>query len=268
MDRRGISSRCGARRRGFPQPESRTRRVGGCGDRGRRRPPVCCGEAEPGPPSHFLLHLPSFRRRVPSRIKPPFLRTADGWRSAGKTLKGRTWLWIRSLESLESRQLEGTNVARGPFWSPDGRSIAFFQSGRLRRVDADGGSIQTICETGSGFGGSWNKDGRIVFASEFGSGLTTVPASGGDAVPGDRSRHRARRRGPRLSLLSPGRNAFRLRRAQRRSGEDGRRVGRLFRHRQPGRSFGPIRRQSGRDPDTCFSRGRVCSLRNHSIRSA
>ena len=35
-------------------------------------------------------------------------------------------LWIRSLDSLESRALPGTEDAQAPFWSPDGRSIGFF----------------------------------------------------------------------------------------------------------------------------------------------
>jgi serine/threonine protein kinase len=70
-----------------------------------------------------------------------------------------------------------------PFWSPDGRSVAFFQDGRLRRVGLDGGAVQTICESGPGLGGSWSPEGRIVFAPRFGAGLMAVAASGGTPVP-------------------------------------------------------------------------------------
>jgi eukaryotic-like serine/threonine-protein kinase len=89
-------------------------------------------------------------------------------------------LWVQPLDSLEPRRLEGTEGARFPFWSPDGRAIAFFQGGRLRRIDADGGTIQTICDgAGSGFGGTWGAGGTIVFGATFGGPLWRIPASGG-----------------------------------------------------------------------------------------
>ena len=88
-------------------------------------------------------------------------------------------LWLRPLDELTPKLLSGAGGERYPFWSADGRTLAFFESGRLRRIDVGGGSVQTICESGNGFGGSWSSSGTIVFASEFGAGLFTVPAAGG-----------------------------------------------------------------------------------------
>ena len=97
---------------------------------------------------------------------------------------GRGRLWVQSLDTSKVRRLEGTELARYPFWSPDGRTIAFFQSGRLRRIDADGGAIQTISEEGgSGFGGSWNAKGEIVFCATYGAPLLRVSAAGGTPKP-------------------------------------------------------------------------------------
>ena len=62
---------------------------------------------------------------------------------------GRTSIAVRPLDSLEMRRLPGTEDARGGFWSPDGREIAFFSEGRLKRMAAEGGPVQTICESGS-----------------------------------------------------------------------------------------------------------------------
>src|SRR4029453_4417164 len=49
---------------------------------------------------------------------------------------------------------------------------------KLKRISALGGSIQTICDAALGFGGTWNRDGLILFAPGD-SGLFSVPATGG-----------------------------------------------------------------------------------------
>ncbi len=96
---------------------------------------------------------------------------------------GRTSMALRSLDSLEIRGVPGTEDARGAFWSPDGREIAFFAEGRLKRVGVDGGPVQTICDSGSGFFGAWGRDGTILFTKEFGTPIVAVSASGGTPRP-------------------------------------------------------------------------------------
>jgi Tol biopolymer transport system component/predicted Ser/Thr protein kinase len=96
---------------------------------------------------------------------------------------GRNSIAVRSLDSLEMRRLPGTEDARGAFWSPDGREIAFFSEGRLKRIGADGGPVQTICESGGAFSGAWTRPGTILFTKEFGSPIVAVPATGGTPQP-------------------------------------------------------------------------------------
>ena len=55
-------------------------------------------------------------------------------------------IWVRSLESLEARSLPGTDNARGPFWSPDSRNLAFFVNEKLKTIDAAGGPVRTVCD--------------------------------------------------------------------------------------------------------------------------
>ena len=55
--------------------------------------------------------------------------------------------------------------------------------GKLKRVGADGGPVQTICESGSGFFGAWSRDGTILFTKEFGTPIVAVSASGGTPRP-------------------------------------------------------------------------------------
>jgi Tol biopolymer transport system component/predicted Ser/Thr protein kinase len=96
---------------------------------------------------------------------------------------GRNSIAVRSLDSLEIRRLPGTEDARGMFWSPDGREIAFFSEGRLKRIGADGGPVQTICESGAAFSGAWSRQGTILFAKEFGTPILAVSAAGGTPQP-------------------------------------------------------------------------------------
>ena len=106
---------------------------------------------------------------------------------AGHGPDGIARLWIRTMDSLEVRPLPGSEligVTPPPFWSPDGRFVAFDAGGRLKKLDVTGGLPQTICDLPSGsvaVGGSWNRDGDIIFGN-FGS-LLRVRDSGGTATP-------------------------------------------------------------------------------------
>jgi len=108
----------------------------------------------------------------------------DGSRLAfTATSDGRRRLWVRALDAPSAQILTGTDGAGNPFWSPDGRSIAFFAQGELRRISVSGGPAQTICDvTGAGHG-AWNRDGVIVFNPDQLEGLYQVPARGGTPEP-------------------------------------------------------------------------------------
>jgi len=91
----------------------------------------------------------------------------------------RNVLWIYELGSHGARSLADTEGASYPFWSADGRSLGFFADARLKKLEVSGGPVQTVCDAPSGRGGTWNKDGVIVFTPEANAGLYRVPASGG-----------------------------------------------------------------------------------------
>ncbi|HEY3124850.1 MAG TPA: protein kinase, partial [Thermoanaerobaculia bacterium] len=103
---------------------------------------------------------------------------------------GRSLLWIRSLDALEARPLPGTERAYAPFWSPDGRFLAFFAEGKLKRVEASGGPPQILSNlTGTlsagtvGRGGTWNREGVILFAPNPGGPLVRIADTGGAPAP-------------------------------------------------------------------------------------
>jgi len=108
----------------------------------------------------------------------------DGKRLAVVTrAEGRTQLSLRPLNSLSIQRLTGTEGALNPFWSADGRFIAFFSDdGKLKKIDPEGGPPQVICDAPVGVcAGTWGKDDVILFYKQQG-GIFRVPATGGEPV--------------------------------------------------------------------------------------
>ena len=153
----------------------------------------------------FLAMLPfviAYFRNAPARsnlvralIAPPenahllffnmMAISPDGQRLAFVALgaNSATSLWLRPLSASSAQALTGTEGAAYPFWSPDSRFIGFFADGKLKKIDVTGGPPQTVCNAPLGRGGTWNRDGVIVFAPEVSSALYRVSATGGTPAP-------------------------------------------------------------------------------------
>jgi serine/threonine protein kinase len=95
-------------------------------------------------------------------------------------VKGKRQLWLRALDSFQARPMPGTDDATYPFWSPDSRNIGFFAQNKLKKIPANGGPAQTLCNVFDGLGGSWNREDVIVFSAGRSSGtIRRVSATGG-----------------------------------------------------------------------------------------
>jgi serine/threonine protein kinase len=144
----------------------------------------------------FFWH--SREERVPAEMVRFDITQPDGAKSTslmsispdGHTLafvavapNGRTKLWVRSLDSLQARALEGTDDANGlPFWSPDSRNVVFATTPgfQLKKVAAAGGLVQVICDIPNRLeGGFWLPSGKLVFGVS--DRLLQVDATGGTA---------------------------------------------------------------------------------------
>jgi hypothetical protein len=110
----------------------------------------------------------------------PAVLSPDGRRLAfaASSADGRPRLWVRSLNSLVEQPLLGTENGFFPFWSPDGEQLGFFANGKLKKIAIASGTVTTLCNSAYGTGGTWNRDGTILFAIGNG-GLQSVSSNGG-----------------------------------------------------------------------------------------
>jgi len=139
---------------------------------------------------YFTRTPPSAARIVYELPAPGFLsRNGDLAISPDATriayvanVNGAVRIWVRSIGSLDARELAGTDNSGGLFWSPDGRHIAFTAGGNLRRIEATGGPVQSLADTLVTAPGAWGADGSILFSTAAEGGLAVigrVSANGG-----------------------------------------------------------------------------------------
>jgi Tol biopolymer transport system component len=116
---------------------------------------------------------------VPITISPDgrWIVGSKGGGLAGSGVDGQ------ALTSVSAHVLVPSEVVIQPFWAPDSRSFGYVDSaGRLRRAEVAGGPSQTISEVPVPFGGgTWNRDGVILFSG--GSLIQRVLAAGGQPTP-------------------------------------------------------------------------------------
>jgi serine/threonine-protein kinase len=92
-------------------------------------------------------------------------------------------LFVRQLDQNKAKELPGTEKAEAPFFSPDGRWLAFFAGDKLLKIPTAGGKVTNLCDAplGAVGGGSWGEDGYIVAAINY--VLSLVPTTGGTPKP-------------------------------------------------------------------------------------
>jgi serine/threonine protein kinase/Tol biopolymer transport system component len=131
----------------------------------------------------FNIYAPD-KTAFANDVDDPPVVSPDGRRIAflAREQDGRVRIWIQDLDALGARRLERTEEAHWPFWSPDGRWIAF-EAGdnELKRVPASGGPPETLCTCPSILKGAWSTAGVIVFGNA--QGVMKVAADGGPVTP-------------------------------------------------------------------------------------
>lgn len=94
---------------------------------------------------------------------------------------GVAQLFARGLSDTAPRPLAGTEGARSPFFSPDGRWIGFMTPRKLKKIALDGAALQVLADIGDGRGAWWAVDDQIYFAPTNITSIWRVPSRGGTA---------------------------------------------------------------------------------------
>jgi len=129
--------------------------------------------------TRLTLTLPA-GDRIGAEEFPSLALSPDGTQVVYSGLhEGKQQLFVRALDSTEATPLVGTEGGVMPFFSPDGRWLAFFALGQLKKVSSTGSALQTLCPAGSPRGGSWGTDGTIYFVPSNISGVWAVSDAGG-----------------------------------------------------------------------------------------
>ena len=93
-------------------------------------------------------------------------------------------IYLRSLSDLEARPVTGADSTGNtqqvnPVFSPDGRSIAYWEQGdgTIKRIALSGGAAVTVCQADTLYGMSWDRD--TIFFGQGSKGIMRVSANGG-----------------------------------------------------------------------------------------
>jgi serine/threonine-protein kinase len=139
-------------------------------------------------PIRAVVPLPS-GERLAGWASPVAAISRDGRKLAyvSESDRGVQQLFVYHLDRGETQSVPGSENAEGPFFSPDGRWVAFAvevsgrtaKPGELKKFSLETGLTQTICGIVDYFGGDWGDDGSILFVNAANEGLWKVPAAGG-----------------------------------------------------------------------------------------
>ena len=133
------------------------------------------------PLTRFDLTIPEGHRLA--YVDLPILSLSPDGRSlafvAVDTAMSTQRIYLRTLDDTANRPISGTEQASDPTFSPDGRNLAFFADGNLKRIPIDGGTATNLATTPNPRGVVWSPDDSIIYSPEYVSGLWRIPGGGG-----------------------------------------------------------------------------------------
>jgi Tol biopolymer transport system component len=132
--------------------------------------------AQISPPEHYSFTESGFSNHVV--ISPDSSRIA--FIAQGET---KQLLWVQRLDGALAQPVAGSEGAIYPFWSADSQYVGFFAGGKLKKVEVNAGVVQVLCDAPFGRGGTWNRDGVILFAPGIHDLIYKISDGGGTPAP-------------------------------------------------------------------------------------
>ena len=129
-----------------------------------------------GKPLHVLVTLPEGTHLAVDTEYPTIALSPDGFRLVFVAEdNGIRQLYMRDLADIEAQPIVGTEGAAGPFFSPDGTWIGFFDGGEFKRVATDGGvpmTVRHVTGTSVSRGATWTVNDTVVIVHSADQGLS------------------------------------------------------------------------------------------------
>jgi len=142
---------------------------------------------KPSPPQlvqRFTITLPPGQQLAGLENGPAVALSSDGTHLAYVARQGGIQqLYLRAMDSLETKPIPGTDGAANPFFSPDGQWVGFFAGSNLKKISVSGGSALTLGNAAFPDGASWGSRAMIAFPPTAASGLQQVADAGGTPQP-------------------------------------------------------------------------------------
>jgi serine/threonine-protein kinase len=134
--------------------------------------------------SRLTIMLPA-GQRLAALDQPAIAISPDGKKIVYVAIQGAgpQQLFLRPLDSQESKPIAGTEGVVAPFFSPDGQWIGFFAGGKLKKVSVNGGPVATIANTPVPGGGNWSSPGILALQGFRLGGLQQISQEGGTLQP-------------------------------------------------------------------------------------
>jgi serine/threonine-protein kinase len=140
--------------------------------------------ADPGGPGRSLMR---YDVQLPGNasmnivFRPALSVSADGGTFAFVgTDAGINRIYVRARTEAEPRPVAGTEGGTSPALSPDGRWVAFFADGAVRKASLDG-SVVTVAAATDVRGITWSDPSTFVLTTDAAGSLVSLPAAGGEA---------------------------------------------------------------------------------------
>jgi serine/threonine protein kinase/Tol biopolymer transport system component len=136
------------------------------------------------PVTRTVINLPSGQQLSGLESGPAVALSPDGTHLAYVGRQGENQqIYLRAMDSLESKAIPSTEGGVNPFFSPDGQWVGFFAGGKLKKISVNGGAALTLGDVSIPLGASWSSQAMIAFTPASAGALQLVSEAGGAPQP-------------------------------------------------------------------------------------